>query len=85
MAITYLIDSNILIYASVTNSPYQKLALEIMNKVIAGNINACLSYQTLYEFYAIITDRKRKGIFSEKYVDDALHVAIGREGFAPFI
>ena len=59
MATTYLIDSNILIYAANEDSPHQKPASQIMSKVITGNINACLSYQTLYEFYAIITDPKR--------------------------
>ncbi|MDI6736305.1 MAG: type II toxin-antitoxin system VapC family toxin [bacterium] len=59
MVTTYLIDSNILVYAANKNSPYQRFALEVMNKVIIGKMNACLSYQTLYEFYAIITDPKR--------------------------
>lgn len=59
MATIYLIDSNILIYSVNENSPHRKPALEIMNKVITGEVNACLSYQTLYEFYAIITDPKR--------------------------
>jgi predicted nucleic acid-binding protein len=59
MAIIYLIDSNILVFAANEDSPHQKSALEIMNKVITGKINACLAYQTLYEFYAIIIDPKR--------------------------
>lgn len=59
MAITYLVDSNILVYASNKGCPHHKLALEVMNKVVTGKINACLAYQTLYEFYVIITDPKR--------------------------
>ncbi len=59
MAIIYLIDSNILVYAANEDSPHQKLASGIMDKATTGKINACLAYQTLYEFYAIITDPKR--------------------------
>lgn len=59
MATTYLIDSNILIYASNEDSEYQPQALEVMHKVLAREIQACTAYQSLYEFYAVITNPKR--------------------------
>ncbi|MFH0775095.1 MAG: PIN domain-containing protein [bacterium] len=60
MATTYLIDSNILVYSYDINSPYHKKAKELMDrKVFLGKINACIAHQTLYEFYAVITDPKR--------------------------
>jgi len=62
MAITYLIDSNILVYAYDVDSPYHKKAKELMDKkVLSGKINACVAHQTLYEFYAVITDKRRVG------------------------
>lgn len=59
MAITYLIDSNVLIYASNEDSEYQPQALEVMRNVLAGEIRACIAYQSLYEFYAVVTDPRR--------------------------
>ncbi|MEW6620911.1 MAG: PIN domain-containing protein [bacterium] len=62
MATTYLIDSNILVYAYDLDSHYHKKAKEIIDKkVLSGKINACVSHQVLYEFYAVITDSRRVG------------------------
>ena len=59
MATTYLIDSNILIYAGNEDSEYHTRASEVMRKMSVGEIQACIAYQSLYEFYAVITDPKR--------------------------
>lgn len=55
----YLIDSNILVYAHNMASQYHEKAKEITEQAINGDIKASISYQNLYEFYAIITDPKR--------------------------
>lgn len=55
----YLLDSNILIYAHNTASPFHKISRLILMEVLAGKIEGCVSFQNLYEFYSIITDPKR--------------------------
>ena len=60
MATTYLIDSNILVYSYDIDSPYYEKSMELMEtRVLKGEINACIAHQSLYEFYAVITDPKR--------------------------
>jgi len=57
---TYLIDSNIIVYAFNITSPYHQQAKEFMNRqVLTERVDCCVAYQTIYEFYAIITDGKR--------------------------
>jgi predicted nucleic acid-binding protein len=58
--VVYAIDANILVYAYNLDSPLNPRASAFLEKeVLTGNIRACLPYQSLYEFYAIITDPKR--------------------------
>ncbi|MGH7909206.1 MAG: type II toxin-antitoxin system VapC family toxin [Thermodesulfobacteriota bacterium] len=56
----YAIDANILVYAYNLDSPFNPRASAFLEEeVLTGNIKACLPYQSLYEFYAVITDPAR--------------------------
>ena len=55
----YLLDSNILIYAHNNASPFYRKARSILGDVLIGDLDGCVSFQNLYEFYSIITDSKR--------------------------
>ncbi|MCW4019271.1 MAG: PIN domain-containing protein [Candidatus Bathyarchaeota archaeon] len=54
-----LLDTNILVHAYNKSSPQQKKASEIIRKAMQGDIEACLSPQVLYEFFAVVTSSKR--------------------------
>jgi hypothetical protein len=43
-------------YAYNKSSPNQKQASKIVKKAIKGEIEACLTAQILYEFFAVVTD-----------------------------
>ena len=65
----YAIDANILVYAYNIDSPLNPRASTFLEQeVLTGNIRGCLAYQSLYEFYAIITDpgRVEKNVALEK-------------------
>lgn len=56
----YAIDTNILVYAYNLDSPLNTRASSFLeDEVLTGNIKACLPYQSLYEFFATITDPRR--------------------------
>lgn len=56
----YAIDTNILVYAyNLDSSLNPKASSFLEENVLTGKIKACLPYQCLYEFFAIITDVKR--------------------------
>ena len=56
----YAIDANILVYAYNLDSLLNPRASAFLEEdILSGNIKACLPYQSLYEFYAIITDPRR--------------------------
>jgi len=58
--VVYAIDANILVYAFNLDSPLNPKAHAFLReKVLTGSINACLPYQSLYEFYSIITNPRR--------------------------
>jgi predicted nucleic acid-binding protein len=58
--VIYAIDANILVYAYNLDSPLNPRASAFLEEdILTGNIKACLPYQSLYEFYAIITDPRR--------------------------
>jgi predicted nucleic acid-binding protein len=60
VVVVHAIDANILVYAYNLDSPLnQKAYAFLKEEVLTGNIEACLSYQSLYEFYSIITNPKR--------------------------
>ena len=55
----YLIDTNILVFASDKDSIHYAKAKDIRDKVKRGEMNACISPQILSEFFAIVTDSRR--------------------------
>lgn len=52
-------DTNILVYARDSESPFFKKAKEIVDKAIRGELEACISLQNLIEFYAVVTNPKQ--------------------------
>jgi predicted nucleic acid-binding protein len=54
-----LLDTNILVHAYNQSSPNQKLASKILKKALKGEIEAYLSSQVLYEFFAVVADPER--------------------------
>jgi predicted nucleic acid-binding protein len=54
-----LLDTNILVHAYNKSSPHQEQASKIIKKAMKGEIQACLSPQVLYEFFAVVTSAKR--------------------------
>lgn len=56
-----LLDTNILVHSHNRASPYQKKAAGIIKKAIRGELEAYITPQILYEFFAVITNPKRVG------------------------
>lgn len=56
---TYLIDSNILVYAINEDSEYHLKSRNLIEQANQGKIKVCVSLQNLLETFAIITDKKR--------------------------
>jgi len=56
---TFLIDTNILVYAYNKSSQFHHKALEIIENALNRNIVAAISDKNLFEFFVIITDGKR--------------------------
>ena len=54
-----LLDTNILVHAYNKSSPNQQQASKILKKAMQGEIQACLTLQVLYEFFAVVTSAKR--------------------------
>jgi len=54
-----LFDTNILVHAYNKSSVNQKKASTIVKKALRGEIDAYLTPQVLYEFFAIVTNPKR--------------------------
>ena len=54
-----LLDTNILVHAYNQASPHQKVASSIIKRAMAGEIQACVAQQVLFEFFAVITNAKR--------------------------
>ena len=52
------LDTNILVYASDTTSPFFGEALQVINAAQNGELVACLSPQVLREFFAVRTNPK---------------------------
>jgi len=58
--VVYAIDANILVYAYNLDSPLNLKAYTFLKEeALAGNLRACLPYQSLYEFYSIVTNPRR--------------------------
>lgn len=56
---TFLLDTNILVYAADQSSPFYKDSLLLRERGLKGELSLCICPQTLTEFFAIITDSKR--------------------------
>lgn len=54
-----LFDSNILVFAHNTASPFHSKAKKLLLSAVDGSLNAVLAPQNLLEFYSIITNPKR--------------------------
>jgi predicted nucleic acid-binding protein len=54
-----LLDTNIFVYAYNKSSPNQDRASRIIKKAIQSQIQACITPQVLYEFFAVVTSSKR--------------------------
>jgi len=54
-----LLDTNILVHSYNQASPYQKKASDVVRKAVSGEIEACIAPQILYEFFTVVTNRKR--------------------------
>ena len=59
MVTTYLIDTNILVYAYNEDVEFHEEALKIIEDALNKNINAVIADKNLFEFFAIITDDRR--------------------------
>lgn len=69
-----LLDSNILVYAYDSLSTKHKQAKNVMDKAFNGEINAYLSPQVLYEFFAVVTNPKKAA--SPMTPDDAAELCL---------
>jgi predicted nucleic acid-binding protein len=54
-----LLDTNILVHAYNKSSPHQKRASNIIKQAMKGKIEAYLTAQVIYEFFAVVTNPKR--------------------------
>lgn len=54
-----LIDSNVLIYADLDNSPFNQAAQDFINKGIASAGDFAIAIQNLVEFYSVLTNPKQ--------------------------
>jgi predicted nucleic acid-binding protein len=54
-----LLDTNIIVYAADTSSPFHQNSKNIRDNALLGNIEVCVCPQVLMEFFAILTDSKR--------------------------
>ncbi len=51
-------DTNILVYSVDTQSPFNQKSKELLKSVVSGSLNLLLSYQSLNEFFRVVTSRK---------------------------
>ncbi len=56
---TYLIDSNILIYAINEDCKFHKQSRKLIEQIDEGKIKACVAIQNLLETFAVITDGRK--------------------------
>ena len=53
------LDTNVLVYASVEDSPYHAQAQSVIERINSREVDAFLSLQVLAEFYATITNPRK--------------------------
>ena len=70
-----LLDTNLLIYACNTASPFHKKAKEIKDQAVDGKIKTAIALQSLSEYLAVTTSSRRveKPLSVVKAVDDVRH------------
>lgn len=54
-----LLDTNVLVYAADTSSPFHTASRELRDRGKEGDVLLCVSPQVLLEFFAVITNPKR--------------------------
>ena len=59
METTYLIDTNVIVYAYNESVEFHESALKILENALNKNIKAVIADKSLFEFFAIITDKRR--------------------------
>lgn len=55
---SFLVDSNIFIYATDENIPQYKIAKKILENSAKSQDEWCISWQNIYEFISVATNRK---------------------------
>ena len=70
-----LLDTNLLIYACNTASPFHKKAKEIKEQAVDGKIKTAIALQSLSEYLAVTTSSRRveKPLSVVEAVDDVRH------------
>lgn len=53
-----LFDTNILVYSVDTKSPFHQKSRKLLKRAVDGDLNLVLSYQSLNEFFRVVTSRK---------------------------
>lgn len=54
-----LLDTNVLVYAHNQDALFHLPALRLISSILKGDIKGVLAQQNLWEFYAVITDKRR--------------------------
>lgn len=72
MATTYLIDTNVLVYAYNEDVEFHEEALKILENALNKKIKGVIADKNLFEFFAIITDQRR--VENPVAVDEAIEI-----------
>lgn len=68
---TFLLDTNILLYSSDPASPYHPKAKNLLDRAAAGKFQTVLAAQNIFEFYSVVTNKKRAASpLSQKEAND---------------
>jgi uncharacterized protein len=54
-----LVDTNILVYATMSDSPHHAAASALMEQAQSADANLFVASQSLVEFYSVVTNRRR--------------------------
>ena len=54
-----LLDTNVLVYAADKSSQFFERSKKLIGSGLTGEIDLCISLQTISEFFAVITDSRR--------------------------
>lgn len=56
-----LIDTNLLVYAHDSASPYQKRVASLIKRALSGRIEAVISTQNIAELFSVLTSERKMG------------------------